>query len=246
LASLTTLERDVAADTHEISNPATWVLASLTTLERDVAAARAALDDPNLTEAERRRKLAAFIDALGSSVRDASSGMERVVGVTRDLRKFSRADSDGVEFVCLADVVRASCNLARPLLRLCSDVELAIEEGIGVRGRRGQLGQVVTNLLVNAAQAVAGVEANRRVRIELSVLAPHVTLAVDDSGPGVPPELRERIFEPFFTTKGVDEGTGLGLSVVAEIVRQHGGEVRVVESKLGGARFEVRLPRASE
>ena len=69
-----------------------------------------------------------------------------------------------------------------------------------------------------------------------------VEILVDDSGPGVPPEIRERIFEPFFTTKA--EGSGLGLPIVHAIVTQHGGTIGVEEAPEGGARFALRIPRA--
>jgi len=67
-----------------------------------------------------------------------------------------------------------------------------------------------------------------------------VRLWVEDNGPGIPPELRERIFEPFFTTKA--HGSGLGLSIVHSIVTQHGGELSVESSASGGARFVLTLP----
>ena len=68
---------------------------------------------------------------------------------------------------------------------------------------------------------------------------------IRDSGPGIPPEIRDRIFEPFFTTKPVGEGTGLGLDTVYRIVHQHRGEVDV-DSKPGRTSFTVRLPFARE
>jgi signal transduction histidine kinase len=73
-------------------------------------------------------------------------------------------------------------------------------------------------------------------------LGSRAAIRIEDDGPGIDPAARERIFDPFFTTKAVGEGTGLGLYISYEIVRAHGGEIRV-ESKPGhGARFEVLLP----
>jgi signal transduction histidine kinase len=69
-----------------------------------------------------------------------------------------------------------------------------------------------------------------------------VAVTIDDSGPGVKSEARDRIFEPFFTTK--PEGSGLGLSIVHAIVTQHGGTIAVETAPEGGARFVLRLPRA--
>jgi CheY-like chemotaxis protein len=81
------------------------------------------------------------------------------------------------------------------------------------------------------------------LEIQVTVPGP-VLVQVGDSGPGVPPEIRERIFEPFFTTREVGSGTGLGLSVVHGIVKDHGGTIDCGESRLGGALFRVQLPKA--
>jgi signal transduction histidine kinase len=71
-------------------------------------------------------------------------------------------------------------------------------------------------------------------------------LVVEDSGPGVPNEIRGRIFDPFFTTKGPDEGTGLGLAICQRVVTEVGGKLWLEDSSLGGARFVVELPAAPE
>jgi signal transduction histidine kinase len=103
----------------------------------------------------------------------------------------------------------------------------------------GQLRQVVTNLVVNAVQAMpeGGI-----LRIETAIEGNALRLTVCDTGVGISPEILPRIFDPFFTTKDVDQGTGLGLAVVHGIVAGHQGRI-AVESKLGqGTRVTVRLP----
>jgi CheY-like chemotaxis protein/anti-sigma regulatory factor (Ser/Thr protein kinase) len=99
--------------------------------------------------------------------------------------------------------------------------------------------QVLTNLLDNAARAAQGGSVALTVHRERDGLA----IEVEDTGPGIPPQLLPRIFEPFFTTRGTGEGTGLGLSVSLGIIQQHGGELRAENRPAGtGARFVAWLP----
>jgi signal transduction histidine kinase len=105
----------------------------------------------------------------------------------------------------------------------------------------GELNQVWTNLIDNAAGAMAG-SGTLTVRTTAEETGDCLLVEVVDTGPGVPQELQRRIFEPFFTTKGVGEGTGLGLDISWRIVvNRHGGDLRVV-SVPGDTRFQVRLP----
>ncbi len=104
-----------------------------------------------------------------------------------------------------------------------------------------QLSQILVNLVVNAVQAMAG---GGRLTVRTAETGPWLLLEVSDTGHGVPEDLRRKIFLPFYTTKDVDQGTGLGLSVVHGIVTAHGGTI-TVDSELGtGSTFRVRLPTA--
>jgi signal transduction histidine kinase len=85
------------------------------------------------------------------------------------------------------------------------------------------------------------------IKLQTSARAGWVRLTVEDSGPGVPREIRQRIFDPFFTTKGPDEGSGLGLAICQRVVSEVGGKLWLDDSEeLGGARFVVELPAAPE
>jgi signal transduction histidine kinase len=110
-----------------------------------------------------------------------------------------------------------------------------------VAGDEERLRQVVMNLALNALDAVGK---GGTVRVSCRLEEPDardVAIYVDDSGKGVPVELRDRLFEPFFTTKA--QGSGLGLSIVHAIVTQHGGAISIEDAPGGGARFALRLPR---
>ncbi|MBW1713608.1 MAG: GAF domain-containing protein [Deltaproteobacteria bacterium] len=108
---------------------------------------------------------------------------------------------------------------------------------------RDLLAQVLINLMVNAAQALAG---SGRISIATEARTDQVTIRVADTGPGVAPETASRIFDPFFTTKPVGQGTGLGLSICHRIVEGEGGLIRLAQDQGPGAVFEVILPRAKE
>jgi signal transduction histidine kinase len=114
-----------------------------------------------------------------------------------------------------------------------------------VMADRQRIGQVVVNLLVNARDALEGMPAARSIRIELAAADGRVTLAVTDSGPGVPAETEPHLFDPFFTTKERGRGGGLGLSISREIAEQHGGTLTFERPAEGGARFRLTLPAAS-
>ncbi len=103
------------------------------------------------------------------------------------------------------------------------------------------IGRVLLNLINNAFQAVAEVE-NPKVTLITQQLNNSITIRVADNGPGIPENIRDKIFQPFFTTKPTGQGTGLGLSLSYDIVKAHGGELKV-ETKLGeGSTFNIQLP----
>ena len=109
-----------------------------------------------------------------------------------------------------------------------------------------QLVQVLTNLVVNAAQAIRSSGVGGTIRIDGRLRGRSVCLRVADDGPGVPDDLRERIFEPLFTTKAAGEGTGLGLALSHRILAAHGGSIELEPPVAGngGATFRLELPLA--
>ena len=115
-----------------------------------------------------------------------------------------------------------------------------------VYGNEGRLVQVFLNLLVNAAQAIAGNAPDRNeVRLATSIdAAGRVAVEISDTGVGIPDEVLPRIFDPFFTTKPVGVGTGLGLSICHSLITAMGGSIEVT-SRIGvGTRFVILLPAA--
>jgi len=142
--------------------------------------------------------------------------------------------------------------VARTLQPQVAELNVALHvdvaDGDLVHIDRAAVEQVITNLVMNAAQAAAGVGRPGVVRVRGRAQANEFVIEVTDDGPGIDPAILPRIFEPFFTTKPLGQGTGLGLSVTMGIVHQHGGSIvaeNLRESEGGGARFVVRLPLTS-
>jgi two-component system cell cycle sensor histidine kinase/response regulator CckA len=175
----------------------------------------------------------------------------RAADLTRQLLAFGRRQALRRRVVAPALVLADVLHLLRRTVPENVELRLLSAETPGqVLVDVTQLHQVLTNLVVNAAQAMPG---GGRIEIGAEQVflsegdAPdragaYIRFGVEDTGPGVPREIRERIFEPFFSTKSPGQGSGLGLSVVQGIVEQHHGHILIRDGSLGGARFEVYLP----
>ena len=164
--------------------------------------------------------------------------------LTRQLLLFARREVSQRLPLDLNEAVREGLGLLRRVIP--ESIRVAVElarEVLPVLGDRGQLQQVLTNLVLNARDAMpeGGV-----LTVATGRLAEEVWLEVRDTGVGMEPAVQERIFEPFFSTKGREEGTGLGLAVVHGIVERHGGRIEVDSSSGYGSRFRVVLPAAQE
>jgi two-component system NtrC family sensor kinase len=109
-----------------------------------------------------------------------------------------------------------------------------------------QLQQVILNLVTNAEQAMAGIDAaHHRMTVRTRRDGEIIRIEVEDTGPGIAPDSLERIFNPFYTTKPVGHGTGLGLSISLGIISEHGGRIWAENVASGGAKFCVELPRVA-
>ncbi len=167
---------------------------------------------------------------------------KRARDLVNQILTFSRKEEIAREAVSFAALVKESLPLLRIGIPATVAIQTKFEGNPEVWANRGQLDQVLSNLVTNAAQAIG----DRRgfIRIEVSTVDDGKTarLAVIDDGPGIDAAAQQRLFEPFFTTKKIGEGTGLGLSVAHGIVTSHGGRIEVASRPGEGATFQVFLP----
>jgi PAS domain S-box-containing protein len=218
---------------HEINTPMAYVRTNLRALHADWSALRDELrKDPR---SDTTQELLGGAEAL---IGDSLEGVERTIAIARDMREFAHSTGAAREPTDLDRELEACVRLAssqRPDIR--------ITESYGGVPRfsasASQLRQVFLNLIVNALQAIGP---DGTVAVSSVVEDGLAVVRVRDDGCGIPENIQHRLFEPFFTTKPADQGTGLGLFISYEIVRAHGGEIRVQSAPGAGATFEVRLP----
>jgi len=169
----------------------------------------------------------------------------RIGRITSNLLAFARAGGKQRAFVDLNDIARRtfalrSYHLSTMNIALTLDLEPGDPK---IWADASELQQMLLNLLINAEQALVTVDGTRTITVRTRADEREARLEVADSGPGIPPEIRDKIFDPFFTTKPEGVGTGLGLSICYGIAQEHGGRIWVESEPKHGARFCIVLPR---
>ena len=220
MASLGTLLAGVA---HELNNPLSIVLGY------------AALLDETLPDGPNREAVAKI-----------STAADRCARIVRTFLSMARARTPERRAVDLNALVAGAVDLAGYGLR--SDgirVELRLDPGlVPAWGDGDQLSQVVTNIVLNAQQAMQDAPPPRSLTLTSRTTPDGPVIEIRDTGPGIPEPLRGRVFDPFFTTKPQGKGTGIGLAVTRSIVEAHGGRIELVPVEGAGACFRVTFPAA--
>jgi len=215
---LAALGEMAAGMAHEIRNPLGGIQLYASMLAGDLA------NQPQSFELAQK---------IGGCVRKLESLVSRFLHFAREMRvQIVQCD--------LADVVDDALSLAGgAIVDKLINISTRGPKTLPVSADPLLLGQALLNLILNAVQAS---QSGGAVMVEFAADAnegKQFRLAVEDSGPGIPPEIMDKIFDPFFTTK--DEGTGLGLAIVHRVVEAHEGTISAINRDGGGARFEIRI-----
>jgi signal transduction histidine kinase len=221
---------------HEINNPLSYLLANV-----DLALEVARDAGPGGIDAQATAQ-------LREDLAEARGGALRIRDIVEDMRVFSAPQAEQAAPVDLNRVVESIARMAKSQFRYAAELVVELRPVPAVRGSESRVGQVLMNLLVNAAQAIELVDRpDRRVHVRTEPAGDDaVRVSVSDNGPGIPAGAQARLFEAFYTTKAAGKGTGLGLYICQGIVQELGGRIAVQSAEGVGTTFEVFLPTCSD
>ena len=175
-------------------------------------------------------------------------GAGRVANIVRAMKEFSHPGSDEKQPADINHAILTTLTVSRNEWKYVAEIETILQPDLQmVPCHIGELNQVLLNLLINSAQAIAEVvgDSSKKglIRIRTQQDTQFTTITVQDTGSGIPQEIQSRIFDPFFTTKGVGRGTGQGLSLAhTSIVKKHGGKIWFDSEVSKGTTFFIQLP----
>ncbi len=227
LASLSQL---VSGAAHEINNPA--AIARLTLSAVSEAMTEREADGQKVVSFHEAERLRALVQA-------ADDALGRIGLVVRELERQTGSALGHIQAVTLDQAVQSARPSIERLITRGHATKFFLDSEIPIVGDAAQLSRAVVDLVDNSLEAIAedGVVEVRTISHD-----GFVELLIDDDGPGVEQELRERIFEPLFTTRRGRGALGMGLARASAVVERHGGTLSVERSPLGGARFAIRIP----
>jgi signal transduction histidine kinase len=190
------------------------------------------------------------VQEIPRAIKESLDGIERVADIVRSMKDFAHPDTGSKALTDLNKNIETTLKVARNEWKYVAEMETDLDPSLPmVACFPGEINQVILNLIVNAAHAIAdvvgdGASGKGRIRVSSHRVDPWVEIRVSDTGTGIPEAIRSRIFDPFFTTKEVGRGTGQGLAIAhTVIVEKHGGTINF-ETEMGrGTRFIIRLPQ---
>lgn len=255
MASLGQLTAGIA---HEINNPINFVSSNISPLRRDISdlleivqlyrtKGQTEFSENSQQEIKSLEKEIEFdyiLQEIDQLLRGMEDGAKRTVEIVKGLRLFSRVDEQDVKKVDIHDGINSTLVLLNNAM--AGKIKIVKEYGNipMVECLAGKMNQVFMNIITNAIHAMLDHAKNVEptLTIRTSRLGESVKIEIEDNGPGMPNQVKQRIFEPFFTTKAVGRGTGLGLSIVYTIIENHKGTLLVDTQEGKGTNFIITLP----
>ena len=238
---------------HEINTPVQFVsdntafldttFATLVEVIESLGAIAAEHDAEAVEMIRKQADLEFLLEDIPDAVAQSREGLEQIAQIVRAMKAFAHPGGE-VAPTDLNSLITSTVEVSRNEWKYNADVELDLAEGLPEpHCDGGQIKQVVLNMVINAAHAIADAGDDKgTITVTTSGDDNWVTLRISDTGTGITPEVQERMFERFFTTKGVGRGSGQGLAIAYDAVTAHGGRIEV-DSVVGeGTTFTIVLP----
>jgi two-component system, NtrC family, sensor histidine kinase HupT/HoxJ len=243
------LGRLVAGVAHELNNPISFVLGNMFAFRRNgtrlteyISAVDHHSGDPQaLRKLYKKLKIDHIIKDMDPLIDGTMEGVERVSDIVQDLRRYSGSQKEDQVCFELAPTIRKAANWVVKASRIKPEIHYDLHDGLEIRASKGQIHQILVNLVQNATDAMAGQE-HPELKISCRMEGDSIHIDVIDKGPGIPGEDLARIFDPFFTSKPVGQGTGLGLYISYGLAHDMGGDLSAGNHPDGGAVFSLSLP----
>jgi len=188
---------------------------------------------------------------IPNAINQSLEGISKVSQLVSAMKEFSHPGKKQKDFADLNRAITSTAAIARNEWKNVAEMELDLEAGLPlVYCQVSEINQVVLNMIINAAQAIKEKAVNEnssiprgKITIRTRSFENHVSIIIEDTGKGIPTEIRNKIFDPFFTTKDPGIGTGQGLTISREIIiRKHSGQIQVESVEGLGTTFTVDLP----
>ena len=250
MASIGVLAAGVA---HEINNPVGFVSSNLHSLKKYLDRFTGYLEILEETLQQRapetwqaqigprreQQKIAFLLEDCSDLIDESVEGAERIQAIVRNLKTFARVDQAERQVADLNECLECTISMVWNEIKYKATLERDLGDLPQVRCQPRELTQMLTNILLNAVQAI---ERDGLIKVRSWADRETVYIRIEDNGCGIPAEHLDRIFEPFFTTKEVGKGTGLGMSICYDIIKKHQGRIDVASEPGRGTTFTIALP----
>jgi signal transduction histidine kinase len=249
---MSSLGQLVAGVAHEINNPVSFIYGNLVHAEEYARDLQEVVDLYEAEGLELSPQTRARLDEIEPDylredfprlLASMKMGTDRIKAIVVSLRNFSRLDEAQMKEASLHEGIDSTLLILGSQLKQGIEVVKEYGDIPPISCYPAQLNQVFVNLLANAIDAMLAANSEvKQLAIATEAVEDRVRVTIRDTGPGIPPHIREKIFDPFFTTKPVGKGTGLGLSICYQIIQKHRGTIEVSSEEGRGSEFVITLP----
>ncbi len=245
---------------HEINNPMGYISSNFETLAKYINVFKQLMNKYKqlieevdvkeqaslIDQWEKKHKVPFIMKDIDDLLNESRQGINKVSKIVLSLRNFARAEVEDIfTHEDINEIIEETLFIVKNEAKYTIDIKKELGNILPALCNRGQIAQIILNVLLNAIQAIKSQERETRgiIIVKTYLKDGYVACEITDDGPGIPAKIIEKIFDPFFTTKDVGEGTGLGLSISYDIiVNKHKGEI-LVDSVVGkGTTFTIQLP----